>query len=194
MTGVVRTVQRRKTSAHSSVTIIDIDGAKSLSRGMLSRHAISSAFAAARKTKEAFAEAFETDGFGSWPENRPRTIKWKGHDRILEGRTDTLHNSVKIKQEKSETVTMGSRLVRTEFARIGIGWLDEDHPDSDLTMAELAALHEEGFTIEHRGESIQVPPRPTISLVYAKRLDAIEKTFIHHFLTRMKAHTIPFAG
>lgn len=83
----------------------------------------------------------EREGDGMWEPNSPITVLWKGHNRILEGRTGTLKGSVEV---RSHSIDHPPLLPSLGSQRL-IGFFDEPHPDSDLTVAEIAMVHEFGL-------------------------------------------------
>lgn len=85
--------------------------------------------AMAREVRDQAQQIFRGDGDGRWAPNQPSTVEWKGHDKVMEGRTATLSDGIQIRDSGTGTKA--------------VGWFVEPHPDSDYTQAALAWLHEQ---------------------------------------------------
>lgn len=86
--------------------------------------------AMATEAKQQALEVYGSDGDGAWNENAPATIAWKGHEKIMLGRTGALSEGIEIRPSPNKPTARA------------VGWFEDDHPDSKLTKAGLAAVHE----------------------------------------------------
>jgi hypothetical protein len=74
-------------------------------------------------------------GGGNWPPLKRSTIKKKGHNRIL---VDT-----NFMRKKLET---GIRIIEQSGTSAVIGFVQDDrHPSANLSVAELATIHDRGL-------------------------------------------------
>ncbi len=93
--------------------------------------------AMAKEAKEQAIEVFHSDGNGLWDANAPSTVEWKGHDKVMQGRSNdghgTLNQSIEVRDNDP---LRGSKAT---------GWFPDPHPDSKLTIAGLAWVHEENY-------------------------------------------------
>lgn len=89
--------------------------------------------AMAEEAKRQAEEIFSSDGDGTWDPNAPSTVTWKGHEKIMLGRTGALSKDIEIRQSENNPLNKA------------VGWFDDGHPDTDgrLSKGALAAIHEE---------------------------------------------------
>jgi phage gpG-like protein len=124
----------------------------------------------ARMVQAKVQEVFDQEGKpgDGWKENAPYTVKWKGHDTILKGKTDHLRSHVEIRKSSADNPQPVGKNQRL------IGWFDHPHPkdpdreaEPDFTDAELAALHEDPPW------NAKFPARPWLTVVAEHYGDAI---------------------
>lgn len=99
---------------------------------MLEERKRRAALAMAEEAKMQAVAVYNSDGDGSWANhpNSPATVAWKGHNKIMLGRTGTLSDDVEI------------RISPVKPDHWAVGWFQDDHPDSALSKAGLAWQHE----------------------------------------------------
>lgn len=95
----------------------------------MARAAPVAALAMAQEAQFQAVGVFDTDGDGTWEPNAPATVEWKDGEKVMLGRTGALSESIEVRDGPSPKERE-------------VGWFDDPHPDSDLTMAQLALVHE----------------------------------------------------
>jgi hypothetical protein len=132
------------------------------------------------KIRARIQEAFETQGFGTWDDNAPKTVDWKGHDQPMVGLpgVDGLKDTVRITARRPNPWAVIHH----------VHWPNEPHPYAQwsdgkpMTYQELQILHEFGHTVF----DVNFPPRSIINLVWEK--------YGHEFRTDITTAAIQGAG
>jgi hypothetical protein len=162
-----------------NITILDFDNTPRL-LAVLPFLKVAAVEMGAAALKREMEKIFATQGGDDpWGPNSDLTIRWKGHNRIMQGRTGSLSDRIDIRIGSAEIPPVE----RPHEQRL-IGWFDEPHPDSatGLTVGEVAMAHEFGVLsgenlprhsgqgsdpifgmTGRRGTAMDIPPRPWAS-------------------------------